>query len=55
MSATGCSADEAARLLDEAGSVKVAIAMQKLGLSRDEAEERLKASKGSLRVALCKV
>ena len=37
---------------DEAGSVKVAIAMQKLGLGKDEAEAKLKAAKGSLRVAL---
>ena len=55
VSATGCTSEEAARLLDEAGSVKVAIAMQKLGLSKDEAEARLKLAKGSLRVALCKV
>ena len=55
VSATACSLDEAARLLDEAGSVKVAIAMQKLGLAKDEAEAKLKAAKGSLRVALCKV
>jgi N-acetylmuramic acid 6-phosphate etherase len=55
VSATACSLDEAARLLDEAGSVKVAIAMSKLGLRKDEAEARLKAAKGSLRVALCKV
>jgi len=50
VSASGCSLDQAAKLLDEAGSVKVAIAMGKL-----EAEARLKAAKGSLRVALCKV
>ncbi len=55
VSATACSIDEAARLLDAAGSVKVAIAMGKLGLTKDEAETRLKAAKGSLRVALCKV
>jgi N-acetylmuramic acid 6-phosphate etherase len=55
VSAAACSLDEAARLLDEAGSVKVAIAMSKLGLRKDEAEARLKAAKGSLRVALCKV
>ena len=55
VSATGCSLQEAARLLDQAGSVKVAIAMQKLGLAKDEAEARLSAARGSLRVALCKV
>jgi len=55
VSATACSLDEAARLLEEAGSVKVAIAMGKLKLPKDEAEARLKLAKGSLRVALCKV
>ncbi|HEX9198132.1 MAG TPA: N-acetylmuramic acid 6-phosphate etherase [Acidobacteriaceae bacterium] len=42
----------ATRLLIEAGSVKVAIAMQKLSLSRAEAEERLAATGGSLTKAL---
>ena len=54
-SATGCSLEEAARLLEEAGSVKVAIAMQKLGLKKDEAETKLDAAKGCLRAALKKV
>jgi N-acetylmuramic acid 6-phosphate etherase len=44
--------DKAAALLDEAGSVKTAIVMQKLGLSRTEAEARLAQSKGRLRPAL---
>lgn len=55
VSATGCSLEEAALLLDDAGSVKVAIAMQKLGLDKVEAGARITAAKGSLRVALCKV
>jgi len=54
VSATCCTPEEAERLLDEAGSVKVAIAMQKLGLGKDEAEAKLTAAKGSLRVALGK-
>ena len=52
VSATACSLEQAGLLLDEAGSVKVAIAMQKLGLGKDEAEARIKAAKGSLRLAL---
>jgi N-acetylmuramic acid 6-phosphate etherase len=44
--------DEAARLLSAAGSVRVAIIMYKLGLSRGEAEAKLRAAKGRLRVAL---
>jgi N-acetylmuramic acid 6-phosphate etherase len=50
--ATGCSSDEAAGLLEAAGSVKVAIAMQVLGVARGEAEGRLAEAKGSLRGAL---
>ena len=42
----------ATRLLIEAGSVKVAIAMQKLSLPRAEAEERLATAGGSLSKAL---
>lgn len=44
--------DKAATLLDQAGSVKTAIAMQRLGLSRTEAEARLAQAKGRLRMAL---
>jgi N-acetylmuramic acid 6-phosphate etherase len=44
--------DEAARLLDEAGSVRTAIVMHKRKLSRPEAESRLRASRGNLRIAL---
>lgn len=45
---TGIAYDEARKLLKEAGSVKTAIVMQKLGLSRSEAEERLAAARGRL-------
>src|SRR5277367_4658100 len=40
---TGLSYDNAAALLDLAGSVKTAVVMQKLNLSREEAEQRLKS------------
>jgi N-acetylmuramic acid 6-phosphate etherase len=46
--------EKAAVLLDEAGSVKTAIVMQRLGMTRSEAEARLKQAKGRLRVALAK-
>ena len=48
MEATGCDRFAATRLLIEADSVKVAIAMHKLGLPRAAAEERLAAVGGSL-------
>lgn len=44
--------EEAARVLDQAGSVPVAVLMHKLKLSRGEAEARLAAAKGRLRAAL---
>jgi len=50
--ATGVDRTAAAKLLQEAGSVKVAIAMQKLGLDRTQAETKLKAAAGSLARAL---
>jgi N-acetylmuramic acid 6-phosphate etherase len=50
--ATGCDEATAARLLSEAGSVKVAIAMQRLGLPYAAAMARLKHAGGSLRAAL---
>jgi N-acetylmuramic acid 6-phosphate etherase len=49
---TGLDRDEADRLLEEAGSVKQAAVMQRLGLDRSAAEERLQAAKGNLRKAL---
>ena len=51
-SIAGVSYDEASRLLAEAGSVRIAILMQKLKLTRSEAETRLASAKGRLRVAL---
>jgi N-acetylmuramic acid 6-phosphate etherase len=42
----------AKRLLDEAGSVKTAIVMQRLGVSREQAETRLAAQHGHLRRTL---
>ena len=44
--------DEASTLLNAAGSVRVAIIMHKLGLARAEAEARLAAAHGRLRLAL---
>jgi N-acetylmuramic acid 6-phosphate etherase len=52
MVATECDRYTAARLLIEGGSVKAAIAMQKLGLTRAAAEERLAQAGGSLTRAL---
>jgi len=52
MVATECDRYTAARLLIEGGSVKAAIAMQKLGITRAAAEERLAAAGGSLSKAL---
>ena len=50
--ATGVSREEAAALLVKAGSVRAAIVMRKLGVSRQEAEEQVRRAKGRLRVAL---
>ena len=49
---TGVSYDEAARLLDQAGSVRTAILMHQCKLSKGEAEARLAASGNNLRRAL---
>ncbi len=49
---TGIDREHAATLLQEAGSVKIAAAMVKLGLSREDAEARLGAVGGNLRAAL---
>lgn len=51
-SVAGVPYDEASRLLRTAGSVRVAILMHKLGVSRGEAETKLAAAKGRLRAAL---
>ncbi len=52
MAATACSREQAVRLLEEAGSVKSAIVMQKLGVTRQQAEARLVATVGRLSLAL---
>ncbi|MBV8811556.1 MAG: N-acetylmuramic acid 6-phosphate etherase [Acidobacteriaceae bacterium] len=49
---TGSSYDEASRLMTEGGSVRAAVLMHNLGLTRTEAEARLTAARGRLRVAL---
>jgi N-acetylmuramic acid 6-phosphate etherase len=49
---TGLDADAATQLLKQAGSVKAAVVMHRLGLSRTEAEARLAANHGRLRDAL---
>jgi N-acetylmuramic acid 6-phosphate etherase len=52
MAATGVDQPTAAQLLTAAGSVKTAIAMQKLSVDRSTAEARLAKAHGSLRAAL---
>jgi len=49
---TGVSYDEAAQLLAEGGSVRVAVLIQTLKLTRAEAEARLRAARGRLRATL---
>jgi len=53
-SLAGVSYDEAARLLDQAGSVRTAILMHSKHCTRAEAEQYLAAAKGRLRLALGK-
>jgi N-acetylmuramic acid 6-phosphate etherase len=48
----GISTEDAGCLLDEAGSVRVAIVMHKFGIGRSDAEARLNAAQGRLRAAL---
>jgi N-acetylmuramic acid 6-phosphate etherase len=50
--ATGVDEEEAAALLDRGGTVKVAIVMQKLGMTREQALQKLEAAHGRLRTAL---
>lgn len=50
--ATGLEEQQAQLLLTQAGTVKSAIVMHKLAVSRQQAEERLQAARGRLRVAL---
>ncbi len=52
--ATGASAQRAAELLKQGGSVRTAIVMEKRGMSRAEAEAALEAAGQSLRRALTK-
>ncbi len=49
---TGLDLEESRRLLHSAGSVRVAIIMQRLGLTRAEAESRLGAAQGRLRLVI---
>jgi N-acetylmuramic acid 6-phosphate etherase len=49
---TGLEYEAAVSLTNEAGSVKTAIVMAKLGISREAAEQRLKQAGGRLRAAL---
>lgn len=51
-SIAGISYEQASSLLDQAGSVRTALVMHKCQLSKPEAEARLAAAKGRLRVAL---
>jgi N-acetylmuramic acid 6-phosphate etherase len=53
--ATEVEEDRAAELLTQAGTVRTAIMMQKLGLTREQALARLDAANGRLRVALGEV
>jgi N-acetylmuramic acid 6-phosphate etherase len=50
--ATEVDEDQAATLLTQAGTVRVAIVMQKLSISREQAIQRLDAAHGRLRVVL---
>jgi N-acetylmuramic acid 6-phosphate etherase len=50
--ATGVDEARAAALLAETGEVRVAIVMQKLGVTREQAQQRLDAAHGRLRAAL---
>jgi len=49
---TGLGREAAGRLLDEAGSVKTAVVMFKLGVGRADAEKQLRAAGGNLRQVL---
>jgi len=50
--AAGCDLATASQLLEEAGSVKLAVLMQRRGMGREEAEQALRAARGRLRTAL---
>jgi N-acetylmuramic acid 6-phosphate etherase len=50
--ATGVDETRAGQLLEQAGAVRVAIVMEKLGITREQAKQRLDAAHGRLRVVL---
>jgi N-acetylmuramic acid 6-phosphate etherase len=50
--ATEVDEEQAAALLEQAGAVRVAIVMQKLGVTREQAVQRLDEVRGRLRLAL---
>jgi N-acetylmuramic acid 6-phosphate etherase len=50
--ATGVDEIKAAALLEQAGAVRVAIVMQRLGVTREQALQRLGAAQGRIRAAL---
>jgi N-acetylmuramic acid 6-phosphate etherase len=50
--ATGVDEERAAGLLAQAGAVRIAIVMQKLGIPREQAMQRLEAAHGRIRVVL---
>lgn len=52
MAATGCTHDRAVELLLEAGTVKTAIVIEKLGIDKSAAEAKLTAAKGRLATVL---
>jgi N-acetylmuramic acid 6-phosphate etherase len=52
MAATGVDQPTAAELLKQSGSVKTAIAMQKLNIDRPTAEAKLKTHNGNLSALL---
>jgi len=52
VAATGVDEAQARALLDEAGAVRVAIVMQKLGIPREQAVQRLDRAHGRLRAVL---
>ena len=51
-SACGVDSESAARLLEDAGSPKIAILMHKLGVARDDAQKQLEKAGGNLRKAV---
>jgi N-acetylmuramic acid 6-phosphate etherase len=54
MAAGQVEAEEAARLLTEAGDMKTAIVMARLGVGAEEARQRIAAAGGHVRAAVAK-